>query len=250
MRTTQIDTRITLAALSVALIASAFIPKHAHALQGGEDPALLPVLVDKRFGNDGRHQLSLLFSTSMADDRTADDKKKTMADKFIESLGGGLSYGYNFSDMLGMELSGGYFNGEETNILTQIRTLTSGGSSDLLLSDLYQTTWFATVNFLMVPFYGKMSFAAEFDPAYDLFLLIGAGGNGLRVLQSDGAYATSVGAMFDFGIGFRFYVTRMIALRLELRDYFFPEAGTCDSCSGVTNSLHFQGGLQFAFGGE
>jgi outer membrane beta-barrel protein len=237
MRTTQINTRITLAALSVALIASAFIPKHAHALQGGEDPALLPVLVDKRFGNDGRHQLSLLFSTSMAD-------------KFIESLGGGLSYGYNFSDMLGVEFSGGYFNGEETNILTQIRTLTSGGSSDLLLSDLYQTTWFATVNFLMVPFYGKMSFAAEFDPAYDLFLLVGAGGNGLRVLQSNGVYATSVGAMFNFGIGFRFYVTRLVALRLELRDYFFPEAGTCEACSGVTNSLHFQGGLQFAFGGE
>jgi len=237
MRYTQIHTRITLATLTVALIGSAFVPKYAHALQGGEDPALLPVLVDKRFGNEGRHQLSLLFSTSMAD-------------KFIESLGGGLSYGYNFSDMIGIELAGGFFNGQETNILTQIRGLTSGGANGLQLSDLYQTTWFGTANLVLVPFYGKMSFAAELDPAYDLFILLGAGASGLRALQDQNVYTTSTGALFNFGIGFRFYLTRLIGLRLELRDYFFPEPGTCDSCTGFTNNLHFQGGLQFAFGGE
>ena len=225
-----------MAALAVTLVGSAITPQLAHALQGGEDPALLPVLIDKRFSARNRHQLGLLFSTSMAD-------------KFIESIGGGLTYGFNFSDLLGLEIDAGFFNGTETNILTQIRALTAG-DGEVQLSDLYQTSWYGTANLMLVPFYGKMSFAAELDPSYDLFILAGAGASGLRRLRSDGLYDTSVGALFNFGIGFRFYITRLIGLRIELRDYFFPEAGDCESCSGLTNSLHFQGGVQFAFGGE
>ena len=236
MRYTRNNTRITLAALTVTLIASAITPQLAHALQGGEDPALLPVLVDKRFSSRNRHQLGLLFSTSMAD-------------KFIESIGGGLTYGYNFSDLVGMELASGFLHGTETNILTQIRELTSGAGGEVQLSDLYQTSWFATANLMLVPFYGKMSFAAELDPSYDLFILAGGGASGLRRKTNTGN-ETGVGALFNFGIGFRFYITRLIGLRIELRDYFFPEAGDCESCTGVTNSLHFQGGVQFAFGGE
>jgi outer membrane beta-barrel protein len=226
----------------VTLIGSAITPQLAHALQGGEDPALLPVLIDKRFSARNRHQGGLLFSTSMAD-------------KFIESIGGTLTYGFNFSDLIGLEIDGGFFNGKETNILTQIRALTAG-DGEVKLSDLYQTSWFGTANLMLVPFYGKMSFAAELDPSYDLFVVAGVGATGLRRLQSDGAYDNSVGALFNFGIGFRFYITRLIGLRLELRDYFFPDAGTCNDsgmavpCSGMTNSLHFQGGVQFAFGGE
>lgn len=235
-------TRITLAAAAVSLIGSALTQQRAFALQGGEDPSLLPVLIDKRFSGRSRHQVGVLFSSSMAD-------------KFIESIGGAATYGYNFSDLLGLEIDAGFFNGAETNILAQIRLLTQG-SGELQLSDLYQTTWFGTANFVLVPFYGKMSFAAEFDPSYDLFIIAGAGATGLRRVKNSDAtgaptgYDTSVGAIFNVGIGFRFYITKLIALRLELRDYFFPDAGECTECTGITNNLHFQGGVQFAFGGN
>ena len=66
-----------------SLIGSALTQQRAFALQGGEDPSLLPVLIDKRFSGRSRHQVGVLFSSSMAD-------------KFIESIGGAATYGYNF----------------------------------------------------------------------------------------------------------------------------------------------------------
>ena len=45
-----------------ALLALPLLESQALALQGGEDPALLPVLVEKRFGGKGRVQTSLMFS--------------------------------------------------------------------------------------------------------------------------------------------------------------------------------------------
>ncbi len=60
----------------------------ALALQGGEDPSTLPVLIDKRYGAGGRHQLALFFSTPLVS-------------KFVESTGGYLSYTYNFTDLIG-----------------------------------------------------------------------------------------------------------------------------------------------------
>jgi outer membrane beta-barrel protein len=204
----------------------------ASALQGGEDPALLPVLVDKRFGNGGRHQLSLQFSTAFAT-------------KFVEATGGTLSYGYNFSDLIGFEIYGGGFIGNESSIMDEVRA--QFGAMEPPLSDLYQLQWSAGADLVLVPFYGKMSFASEVDPAYDLYALLGGGVAGLR--RQVGAddvrtFESKTGPAFNFGFGLRFYFTQWLGLRLEFRDYFFP-----DPEGGFSWNLHFQGGFQFNFGG-
>lgn len=208
--------------------------KSASALQGGEDPALLPVLIDKRFGADGRHQLSLQASTALAT-------------KFVEATGVTASYGYNFSDLLGLEIFGGYFFGGESNIMDEVRNKL--GAAEPTLSDLSRMTWTAGADIVFVPLYGKMSFAAEVDPSYDLFLLAGAGAAGLRKQVGTKDVATFVNttaAAFNFGLGLRFYFNRWIGLRLEFRNYFYPDPDS----AGMTFNLHFQGGLQFAFGGS
>jgi len=226
-------TPVTLAA-GIALLASMSAP--AYALQGGEDPALLPVLIDKRFGSDGVHQVAAQFSTAMAT-------------KFIEGTGAYLTYGYNFTDILGLEVGGAFILGSESKIMSQVRV--QFPNQEPPLSDLYQLQWMANANFMLVPLYGKMSFASEFDPGYDLYITAGAGAGGVRRQLGQegrsGQFDSKVSPIFNIGLGLRFYLTKMIALRVELRDFFFPEPDSAKS--GFTWNLHFQGGVQFNFGG-
>src|SRR5688500_2091821 len=98
------DGRFVRAAALLVTLAVSSVEGEAFALQGGEDPALLPVLLDKRFGLDGAHQLSIAFSTAIAA-------------KFVEATGAFGSYTYNFSDLLGFELGGGFFFGRESSIM-------------------------------------------------------------------------------------------------------------------------------------
>lgn len=239
-------THFTALVLAAVVGATWLAPERAFALQGGEDPSLLPVLVDKRFGSDSAHQLSLQFTTSFAT-------------KLVESVGVYATYGYSFTDVFGLELGGGYFFGSESSIMQTVRA-TLGGLEPPF-SDLYQLQWMANLNAVLVPFYGRISFASEIDPAWDFFALAGVGAFGIRkqVGGDDGSsFDSKVTAGFNFGGGLRFYFnlldTRM-ALRLEFREYFFPDPANNPSNDpmkdndSITWNLHFQGGLQFTFGG-
>ena len=232
----------------------------ALALQGGEDPALLPVLIDKRHGGEDRHQLSLMFGT-------------TMVTKYTEGLGVYGTYQYNFTDMLGVEVGGGFFATDETAIMQQIRAQgrrSAAGFVEPYFSDQYAMQWTAMANIVFVPIYGKMSFASEFDPSFDVFLFAGGGVVGARrglggFRESTGiptSFESAVTPAGDFGGGFRFYFTRLIALRLEVRAWLYPELVSSadlsdpavqledDITGGITSVLNFQVGLQFALGGD
>lgn len=227
---------------ATVLTSTLYAESSAFALQGGEDPSLLPVLVDKRYGMRGAHQLSLAFSTALAT-------------KFIETSGVYLTYGYSFTDIIGLELGGGVFFGGESNIMAEVRKEFS--TTEPPLSDLYQMVWSAGLDLIVVPLYGKMSFASEVDPAYDLFLVAGGGVSGLKRQVGETGSTSSMQPTFNFGLGFRFYILRMLALRLEFRNYFYPDpepnpTGVEDTTGTdpLTFNLHFQVGLQFTFGGS
>ena len=221
-------------------------PAGAYALQGGEDPAQLPVLIDKRYGGENRHQLSLMFATSMVT-------------KYTEGIGGYLAYQYNFIDMLGIEIGGGLFATSETSIMQQVRLQFDDGEP--FLSDQYAMQWTAMANLVFVPFYGKMSFASEFDPAFDLFLLAGGGVVGTRrgfgrLDNGDPErFESSVTYGLDVGAGLRFYLIDALAIRIEFRNWFYPDPAnfsgpaTGREVGGFTSVLNFQAGVQFAFGG-
>jgi len=244
----------TLGALGIALWTAA----PALALQGGEDPALLPVLIDKRFGMGGRHQLSLQFSTAMAT-------------KYVDAVAIYAAYQYNFSDLLGLELGGGFFFGSEAAIMKEVRKSTGNGLLEPRLSDLYQMQFAVQADVVFTPVYGKMSFASEFDPAYDLYFLAGGGIVGTRrqsgvalddnVQRAAITHNGKIGPAFNFGVGLHVYLTKLISVRTELRDFFYPEpfdindfdartfSTATEEPGGFTFNLCFQVGLQFALGG-
>ena len=223
-------------AFAVVLGTSLGLERQAHALQGGEDPSKLPVLIDKRFGADGRHQLGLQFSTAIAT-------------KFVEATGFYLTYDYNFMDMLGLEVGGGYFFGKESKIMAQVRE--NFPNTEPPLSDLYQLQWMGTAALIFTPFYGKMSIAGIFDPSWDLFLVLGGGAVGIErqvgFAEQNLAGDSQVTGLFTAGAGMRLYFFDYLILRLEMRNFLFPEPA--QGKDGLTSGLHVQAGLQFNFGG-
>lgn len=199
----------------------------------------MPVLLDKRFSNGGAHQLSLMFTTGIVT-------------KFVESVGGMMTYEYSLTDLFGVELSGGYFSGQESDIMAQVRTKLA---EEPAFSDLYQLQWQASADLVLVPIYGKVSFASTFDPSFDVYALLGGGVAGVRRQNGAGetkAFVSKTTPVFNFGLGFRLYFFeteggQSLALRLEVRDFVFPEPDPSES--GLTYDLHAQAGFQFAFGG-
>ena len=231
-------THITILSVASLAVDLAVVQREAHALQGGEDPALLPVLVDKRYGSKHLHQLSLNFSTAMAS-------------KFVEATGVYATYGYNFTDLLGVEVGGGFFAGRESSIMAEVRQNFPGQEPPL--TDLYQLNWAVQADVVLVPLYGKMSLASEINPSYDLFILGGGGIAGLKRQIGESALGQSekkISPMFNFGVGFRFYIVRWLGIRLELRDVFYPEGDSDPNKTGLTHNLLFQGGVQFILGGD
>lgn len=211
----------------------------AHALQGGEDPSTLPVLVDKQHGSSGTHQLTLSYSGVVLTDYTT-------------GIGGSLAYQYGITDLFGLELSGAFYGTGETSLMKNIRADFSG-TGEPELSDMFAQKYNALLNVVFVPIYGKLSFASELDPSFDVYVLAGGGMVGVeRKAGLDGDLTESKTTFaFDWGVGMRFYISRLIALRLEYRSVYFPEPGKYDDpVSGLTSMQYFQGGLQFTFGGD
>ena len=236
---------LTLVAAGV-LVAGA--ERHAWALQGGEDPALLPVLLDKRYGSGGRHQASLMLTTAIIT-------------KLVQDTGVVATYQYSFTDMIGVGLTAGYFFGSETSIGDAIRAQSSDPACDPAdpackpLGDLFQMQWLASADLVFVPLYGKMSFASELNPSFELYLIGGAGAGGVRRKQTDAASGTTAAVGHDtkvtlvanLGVGLRFHILDSIGVRAEFRDYFYPDPAA--GVGGLTWNPHVQIGAEFTFGG-
>ena len=226
-------------AVTTTLFITLGAPQDAVALQGGEDPATLPVLLDKRFAPSGRHQASILFSTAMVT-------------KLIQAVGAYGTYQYNFTDWIGAGFSAGIFLGDETSITDAIRLVEDPDNpeGEEPLGDLHQMYWMASVDVVVVPLYGKISFLSEFNPSFDVFALAGGG---VGQVQRDRAPAggpiqttdTAFTPIFSVGFGLRLYLTDLVGLRIEFRDFFYPEPE--EGVGGFTFNLHFQGGVQFTF---
>lgn len=212
----------------------------AWALQGGEETDL-PVLLDKRYGADGRQQASLMFTTAVIT-------------KLVQDAGVVGTYQYNFNDLLGVGLTAGYFFGSETGVTAAIRAedpdpgCIDGRPECVPLSDLYQMQWMASADIMFVPLYGKISFASELNPSFQIYLIAGAGAGGVRTPNPAGGSVTSVTFIGNFGLGMRFNILDSLGLRVEFRDYFYPDPA--NGVGGLTWNPHMQAGVEFTFGGE
>lgn len=224
----------------------------ARALQGGEDASTLPALLNKQSGLSRAFQVSALFST-------------TLATKFTESTGATLNVQYNFVDQFGLELTGGLFASDEAQILSEIReqlAVSDDGPQDPRVSDMHQMQWLVSLNAIWIPIYGKISFASEWNPSFDIYFLAGGGVIGTSRGIATGANVqpdeseNEVTPQFNFGGGFRLFLLPDFGLRIDVRNYVYLDpdqgeptfTGMGETIEGFTNALVGQVGLQYNFG--
>ncbi|NJK89678.1 MAG: outer membrane beta-barrel domain-containing protein [Myxococcales bacterium] len=180
----------------------------ALALQGGEDASTLPVLIDKRFGNRGHLDVHLQFSTPIVA-------------KFVESTGVTLGVNYSITDWLAVGALGGFFGGGETDIVEPVRLNQSGGTAPL--TDLYRMVWVAGADVTFTPLYGRISFASEYNPAFDVFGFVGGGAMGTERQLAGETETTDTTFYGNLGFGFRFHILDFLAIRTEYRQFIYPD---------------------------
>jgi outer membrane beta-barrel protein len=91
------------------------------------------------------------------------------------------------------------------------------------------------------PIYGKLSLLAQWFPGFNMYGMVGP-----SFVMYGPNNAFTVGG--NVGIGFRFFITRWLALRTELRDIIYSEAQQglgAMSGNSVRNQLFFDLGLSF-----
>jgi outer membrane beta-barrel protein len=109
------------------------------------------------------------------------------------------------------------------------------------------------------PIYGKWSLLNLGIGHADIFLTAGGGAASTEYRKANGNWVdTGLYFVGSFGAGFRIFLNRWLAIRLDLRDFTFAarvksEGGTSTAASDDTkirNSLFLMLGVSFLFGGE
>jgi outer membrane beta-barrel protein len=88
-------------------------------------------------------------------------------------------------------------------------------------------SWGAQINFTYVPMYGKFAFFKEWILHWDVWIMGGGGfifTRPIPVVDPEfRSFDYSMKFCFNIGIGGRLFLSRFLAIFVELRDYIFPE---------------------------
>ncbi|MBN2498834.1 MAG: outer membrane beta-barrel domain-containing protein [Deltaproteobacteria bacterium] len=148
----------------------------------------------------GRLELTVFPMTSLS-----------LNDAFYQKLGGGLGVGYYFTESLGVQLLATYSLNLETSNASYY------GRKDEYIPFAGKRSILVGADFVWAPLYGKVNLASEYVMHFDTYLMGGIGLLGAE--QTSEAGSSSFGFAASVGLGLRFFFTRMIALKLELKDY-------------------------------
>jgi len=148
----------------------------------------------------------------------------SMNDPFVQHQSVSLGAAYYITEVLAAGLSFNWYRflDKETDTNFSVRQATH---QTVPINDYF---WGGQINFTYVPMYGKFALLKEWILHWDVWIL---GGGGFIFTKPraviDPEYREfdeySMKFCFNVGIGARVYLTRFLALFVELRDYIFPE---------------------------
>ncbi len=184
-----------------------------------------PIIANKKFPMSLTLEISAMFDYSFSD-------------RFLNHAGGHLSLGFHIFDWLAVEGFAGGLYPQELNITRTVRVqgYSRDSNEEPALSGLWQTFAFGGAGLQWAPFYGKLSFASDFQVAFQFFFFGGAAVEGIAKPSgiNDGQnvnnrrdfYLGVVGGQtynyaprFSayYGGGVRILPWKWVALRLEVR---------------------------------
>lgn len=147
----------------------------------------------------------------------------TLNDPFISHNGVGLGLNYWWTNVLAIGINFIWYEGLETesDINFQVRRSTR------LAVPVNQYQLGAHLAFTYVPVYGKFAMFNEFIFQYDLYILGGVGLMRTRPLPvvdpEVRSFDFDLRVAFNVGIGLRVFLTRWLAIFVEIRDYMYLE---------------------------
>ncbi len=249
--------------LSLA-VAAVLLPASALA----QDDVLEKVVVRNRLYNvGGRTEVGLNLGF-------------TILSRLTEHYNANAHFAYNLSETFAFEVRAGYAYSRHTSLAKDVEAAFAGNQSikDVDdLSDLWEMTANGSVGVRWAPMYGKLSLMAEVPVHFQAYLWLGAGGGQFkrqsllicvdgRTSGECGEYFTEqkVGPFASGALGLRFFLSSQHALKVELRDFSWPDsylvdvprdpartsrspAGSNAPNPGVTNLVTVDLGYSFIF---
>lgn len=164
-------------------------------------------------------------------------------DPFLVYLAGGARLAWHFNEQIALEVSGAYTHGFDTGLRTSLHdqdALVTAQIRDRVLGRM-------DLALLWSPIYGKFALSNRRVGHFDLYFLLAA--SGLWAEKND-ALSLNGGPWGGggLGVGFRFFLTRLISLRVEFRQRVEVREGVGDSSLRVAYPSEINLGLSFLLG--
>ncbi len=161
-------------------------------------------------------------------------------DAFTKGISGEVSYTYHFSDSIAWQIGRFLYS---YNVAT--------GLQNQLVQDFgvnptafTQTNWIAGSDFMWTPIYGKFAWLNSSVAHFEIYGLLGFSVANQKISSDITAGTTSTvfspGA--NFGIGWRFYISKSVSFRLEF------DENLLFATSGPQSVMVIQLGAAFNFG--
>ncbi len=165
-------------------------------------------VIEKRlFEKDGRHEFGIFVGLAPNDD-------------FFNYWPLGIRYDYYIIEQVSIEFAGAYVFKQDTKlksfILDNFGVSKHGaiGSAGIPQS----VEWYAGLNAYWAPIHGKIAAFGTKLSSFDLGLIFGVGAIGTKVYPAE---SRKVGVEGNVGLGFHFFLSDLLALRLDYRHYIF-----------------------------
>jgi outer membrane beta-barrel protein len=174
------------------------------------------------------------------------DVSTAVISRLIDHQNFQAAFAYNFTNEWAIEAMAGYAYSHHTSIADQVTSEVASKSPTTTptvddFPDLWEIKWNVVAGARWAPIYGKLSLSAELPVHFQAYLAAGGGAAGLQ--RTSVTYCLSASSVDDagnstctqplvenrvspvvqFGGGLRFFIGPHAALRLEARDYTFPD---------------------------
>jgi len=171
----------------------------------------------------------------------------SLGDAFFQKYTGGVKLAFHITESMSVGAHASYALNMPGGSVTVCKT---DGCAKPELEDLDDVPGHLGIvgglDFAWAPVYGKVSLAAESVLHFDLYVI--GGGSAIQYYKPDNQTAFTFGG--HVGIGQRFFISRSMTLRLELRDYIYSaeivQLGNTNS--KIEHQIMFELGLSFFAG--
>jgi outer membrane beta-barrel protein len=198
-----------------------------HAFAAADESLVEKVSVrNKIFATQGRFELGFAFEAGLLS-------------RLTDTYNFNVTVGYNFLESFAVEARLGYAYSAHTSLANQIASDFNSNGSVMTatdLSDLWQMTANGTVGIRWQPIYGKLSLMSELAVHFQFYVWLGGGAGYFHresvviCNQKQGADCASfftenaVKPMGALAVGMRFMFLGNHAIKLEIRDFAFPDS--------------------------